>query len=169
MARGGRSRGEEFGILVSIVTFMPRSMYDGTCPQHYMSKQIHLPLPEFATNNEEFGRKLEIAGSGLSSGYVGDEQNNQFIFGRYPAYHAWRSRVDEVGGEFLDEMQDCTFRRFFGMFSVDTTPKLNYFFIHCRPNLNMFANNVLYDSQLYADLVHECYVERVLPTPVEVI
>lgn len=160
---------EEFGIVISIVCFMPRAMYDGTCPQNYLSKQVHLPIPEFATNNEEFGRKTEIAGSGLATGYLDDSQDNRFMFGRYPAYHVWRSRVDEVGGEFLDEMQDSTFRRFWGMFSDDTTPKLNYFFIHCRPNLNMFANNVAYDTQLYGDLVNDCYVERVLPTPVEVI
>lgn len=160
---------EEFGIVISLVCFMPRAMYDGTTPQLYMSKQVHLPIPEFATNNEEFGRKSEIAGSGLATGYLSGDQNTQFIFGRYPSYHAWRSRVDEVGGEFLDELQDSTFRRFFGMFSTDTTPKLNYFFIHCRPNLNMFADNVLFSTQLYGDLVNDCYVERVLPTPVEVI
>lgn len=160
---------EEFGLVVGITTFMPRAMYDGTCPQNYLAKQVDLPLPEFATNNEEFGRKSEIAGSGLASGYLGDAQDNRFMFGRYPAYHAWRSRVDEVGGMFLDEMQDSTFRRFWGMFSDDTTPKLNYFFLHCRPNLNMFANNVAYDTQVYGDIVNECFVERVLPTPVEVI
>ena len=159
---------EEFGIVVSLVCFMPRAMYDGSCPQNYLGKQIDLPLPEFAANNEEFGRKLEIAGSGLNQAYDSD-LDNRFMFGRYPAYHAWRSRVDEVGGEFLDELQDSTFRRFFGMFSDDTTPKLNYFFIHCRPNLDMFANNLLYDMQLYGDLVNECFVERVLPTPVETI
>ena len=160
---------EEFGIMVSVVCFMPRAMYDGTCPQNYLSKQVHLPLPEFATNNEEFGRKSEIAGSGLApiSGIA--DSDNRYMFGRYPAYHAWRSRVDEVGGEFLDELQDSTFRRFFGMFSDDTTPKLNYFFIHCRPNLNMFADPIAYNTQLYGDLVNECFVERVLPTPVEVI
>lgn len=158
---------EEFGIVLSLVCFMPRAMYDGTCPQVYMSKQIHLPLPEFASNNEEFGRKVEIAGSGLAPIGNSDADDNRFMFGRYPAYHAWRSRVDEVGGEFLDELQDSTFRRFFGMFSDDTTPKLNYFFIHCRPNLNMFADNIMYDTQLYGDLVNECFVERVLPVPVE--
>lgn len=160
---------EEFGIVVSVVCFMPRAMYDGTTPQLYMSKQIHLPLPEFASNNEEFGRKLEIAGSGLAPIGQSAGDDNRYMFGRYPAYHAWRARVDEVGGMFLDELQDCTFRRFWGMFSDDTTPKLNYFFIHCRPNLGMFENKVLYDSQLYGDLIHDCYVERVLPTPVEVI
>lgn len=160
---------EEFGMIVSIVCFMPRSMYDGTCPQLYMSRQVHLPLPEFANNNEEFGRKTEIAGSGLAPMQEDSPSDNRYMFGRYPAYHAWRGRVDEVGGDFLDELQDSTFRRFFGMFSDDTTPKLNYFFIHCRPNLNMFANNVAYDAQVYGDLVNDCFVERVLPTPVEVI
>lgn len=160
---------EEFGIVLSLVCFMPRAMYDGSCPQIYLSRQIDLPLPEFAANNEEFGRKLEIAGSGLAPISNTSSEDNRYMFGRYPAYHAWRSRVDEVGGEFLDELQDSTFRRFFGMFSDDTTPKLNYFFIHCRPNLNMFANNILYDMQLYGDLVNECYVERVLPVPVETI
>ena len=159
---------EEFGIVLSLVCVMPRSMYDGIYPQHYLAKQVDLPLPEFASNNEEFGRKSEIAGSGLAS--IGSSaDDNRYIFGRYPAYHAWRSRVDEVGGEFLDELQDCTFRRFFGMFSDDTTPKLNYFFIHCRPNLQMFANPIAYDMQAYGDLVHECFVERVLPVPVETI
>lgn len=161
---------EEFGLLVNVLTFMPMAAYDGICPQVLLSKQVDFPLPEFATNNEEFGRKMEIADSGLNSQAVGsDDSDNRFMFGRYPAYHAWRERVDEVGGDFLDELQDCTFRRFWGMFSDDTTPKLNYYFIHCRPNLGMFANTVVYDSQIYGDVVHECFVERVLPTPVEVI
>lgn len=160
---------EEFGIVVSVVCFMPRAMYDGSCPQNYLSKQEHMPLPEFAANNEEFGRKYEIAGTGLSPLTSSSASENINMFGRYAAYHAWRSRVDEVGGEFLDELQDSTFRRFFGMFSDDTTPKLNYFFIHCRPNLNMFSDNLAYSTQLYGDLINDCYVERVLPTPVEVI
>lgn len=160
---------EEFGILINLITFMPLASYDGIQPQLLCQKVVDFPLPEFATNNEEFGRKMEIADSALSPILVGDDEDNRFMFGRYPAYHAWRQRVDEVGGDFLDELQDCTFRRFWGMFSTDTTPKLNYYFIHCRPNLGMFANTNLYDAQIYGDVVHECYVERVLPTPVETI
>lgn len=161
---------EEFGILVNLITFMPLASYDGIQPQLLCQKVVDFPLPEFATNNEEFGRKMEIADSALDSTLIGqDGSDNRFMFGRYPAYHAWRQRVDEVGGDFLDELQDCTFRRFWGMFSDDTTPKLNYYFLHCRPNLGMFANTNLYDAQIYGDVVHECYVERVLPTPVETI
>jgi hypothetical protein len=129
---------------------------------------VHYPLPEFATNNEEFGRKMEIADSALSATLIGqDGSDNRFMFGRYMAYHAWRARVDEVGGQFLDELQECTFRRFWGLFSDDTTPKLNYYFLHCRPQLGMFANTNRYDTQLYGNTHHEFFVERVLPTPVE--
>lgn len=152
---------EEFGLLVHLITFMPTACYDGVHPQLLLSKVEDFPIPEFATNNEEFGRKIEIAASGLA---LPDDAKN--MFGRYPAYHAWRARVDEVGGMFLDEMQDCTFRRFWG-FGDDSIPQLNYQFIHCRPSLQMFRNTNVYDSQIYGDIVHECYVERVLPTPVE--
>lgn len=161
---------EEFGILIHVLTFMPLASYDGIQPQLLATKFVDFPLPEFATNNEEFGRKLELADSSIDTTLTStDHSDNRFMFGRYPAYHAWRQRVDQVGGDFLDELQDCTFRRFWGMFNDDTTPKLNYQFIHCRPNLNMFANNILYDAQIYGDVIHECFVERVLPTPVEVI
>lgn len=149
---------------------MPVPMYDGDDEHNSLTKQVHFPLPEFASNNEEFGRKSEISGTGLDPAFLqNDDTDVRFIFGRYPAYHIWRSRVDEVGGEFLYEMQDCTFRRFWGNYSFETTPKLNYFFIHCRPNLQMFRNSNLYDCQLYGTLVNQCFVERVLPTPVETI
>lgn len=155
---------EEFGCLIHVITFMPTACYDGIHPQLLLSKVQDYPLPEFATNNEEFGRKIEIASTGLT---ISDDLLN--MFGRYPAYHAWRQRVDEVGGMFLDELQDCIFRRFWGL-TLDSEysyPVLNYHFIHCRPNLQMFRNSIVYDSQIYGDIVHECYVERVLPTPVE--
>lgn len=112
---------EEFGMVVTLLTFMPSPMYDGDDAHNSLTKQVHFPLPEFATNNEEFGRKSEISGSALNPTLEGDDADCRFIFGRYPVYHIWRSRVDEVGGLFLDEMQDCTFRRFWGNYSKETT------------------------------------------------
>lgn len=159
---------EEFGIIINLITFMPQAAYNGICPQRLLGKVVDYPLPEFAADNEEFGRIREIADSALRFDTL-PGHNQDYMFGRYPAYHAWRSRVDEVGGLFLNELQDCTFRRFWGLYSESTLPKLNYQFIHCRPNLQMFADTVRYNSQVYGDVIHECYVERVLPTPVEVI
>lgn len=160
---------EEFGLVINVLSIMPHANYDGLDQHLLLDQQQDFPLPEFAANNEEFGRKSEIASSGLSPALLGDSENNTFMFGRYPAYHIWRSRTDEVGGMFLDELQDSTFRRFWGLFSLDSTPKLNYWFLHCRPNLGMFANTVRLDSQLYGSVEHQFYCERVLPTPVEVI
>lgn len=160
---------EEFGIIINVISFMPDSSYDNACPQLLMSRLVDLPLPIFAANNDELGRIMEIAANGLSPAMNGDDADFRFMFGHYPAYHAWRSRVDRVRGSFLNERQDCLFRRFYGMTDAATTPRLNYEFINCRPNLQMFVNTVRYDCQLYGDVVHECYVERVLPTPVETI
>lgn len=162
---------EEFGIVINLLSLMPHAIYDGVDAHLLLDKQSDFPLPEFATNNEEFGRKLEVASTSLAqpSEQEFPELNLNFIFGRYPAYHIWRGRVDEVGGMFLDELQDATFRRFWGLYSKETTPKLNYEFLHCRPNLGMFANTNRYDSQVYGTVNHDFFCERVLPTPVEVI
>lgn len=166
---GFQTFAEEFGIIINVISFMPDATYDGITPQLLMNKLVDLPLPIFAANNDEMGRVMEVASNGLNPALYGEDANKTFMFGHYPAYHAWRSRVDRVRGSFLNERQDCMFRRFYGLNSDLTTPKLNYFFINCRPNLQMFANTVRYDGQLYGDVVHECFVERVLPTPVETI
>ena len=159
---------EEFGIIINVISFMPDAAYDGANPQLLMDRLVDLPLPIFAANNDELGRVMEISANSLSSTLAANADFTK-MFGHYPAYHAWRSRVDRVRGSFLNEHQDCLFRRFYGMTDASTMPKLNYPFVNCRPNLQMFANTVRYDGQLYGDVVHECYVERVLPTPVETI
>lgn len=154
---------EEFGIVLNIVSFMPRAQYAGMCPQNLLIRQIDFPIPEFAANNEEFGRVCEIACTGVRS-------NEQFkTFGHYPYAHAYRSRVDEVHGSFLNEKQAYTFRRLFGLDSPVDAPQLNYEFIHCRPQLDMFADTQRFTGQLYGRVSHNFYVERVLPTPVEII
>lgn len=156
---------EEFGIMITILCVRPIAQYAGICPQNLLSMQTDFPLPEFANNNDEFGRVMEIALSGV----VDDSRtpSNYYQFGHYPYAHAYRSRVDEVHGSFLDDKQDYTFRRFFGLDSAESTPKLNSNFITCLPNLGMFADTVRLDGQGYYTADHHFYVERVLPTPVE--
>lgn len=154
---------EEFGIVLNIVSFMPRAQYAGLCPQHLLYKEVDFPKPLFAHSNEECGRIMEIATSGLAKTDL-----SKALFGHYPYAHAYRSRVDEVHGEFLDEQQNWTFRRFFGM-DDNSLPKLNYRFIHCRPNTQMFAGGAatLLNSQLYGNITHVFTVQRRLPVPVE--
>lgn len=157
---------EEFGIVINMLSLVPRAQYAPTCPQNFISCVTDFPLPEFANNNDEFGRVREIAATGIANP---DDSVNYGIyqFGHFPYAHAWRSRVDEVHGSFLSDKQAYTFRRYFGMNNADNVPKLNYRFIHCRPNLDMFADTVRLSGQGYLTADHHFYVERVLPTPVE--
>lgn len=154
---------EEFGIYICILSVMPKAQYAGITPQHLLSQQTDFPLPEFANNNDEFGRVMEIATSGLRKSNLWELG----MFGHYPYAHAWRSRVDEVHGSFLSEKADYTFRRFFGFDSQERVPRLNYRFLHCYPNLGAFANTVRLDGQGYMSVHNHFYVERCLPTPVE--
>lgn len=155
---------EEFGIVLNLIEFMPRAQYAGVCPQNLQIHQVDYPIPEFAANNEELSRILEVATNGLVK-----SSSLLETFGHHPYAHAYRGRIDEVHGSFLSDRQNYTFRRFFGLDNSDGIPKLNYSFIHCHPNLGMFLNTNLFDCQLYGRDTHNFFVERVLPTPVEVI
>lgn len=155
---------EEFGIVLNLIEFMPRAQYAGICPQNLQIHQVDYPIPEFAANNEELSRIIEVATNGLSKSTSLLE-----TFGHHPYAHAYRGRIDEVHGSFLSDRQNYTFRRFFGLDNSDGIPKLNYSFIHCHPNLGMFLNTNLFDCQLYGRDTHNFFVERVLPTPIEVI
>lgn len=158
---------EEFGIVLNLVTVVPDAMYAGLDPHHLHSKMVDWPIPVFSANNEEFGRAIEIATNGLAKKSV--DSKLIYCFGHYPYAHAWRSRTNEVHGSFLSSRQNYTFRRFFDLDSNETTPQLNYQFVHCFPTLAMFANQIRLDGQMYGYMTHNFYVERVLPTPPEVI
>lgn len=157
---------EEFGIVLNIISFMPIAQYNGVCPQLLQYKVNDFPLPEYSTQFSEASRVLEVASSCLGSydNSVGVLQ----LFGHQPYAHAYRGRVDEVHGSYLSTKSNYTFRRFFGMDEESNTiPKLNYLFVHCNPSLDMFANHVRFDGQLYGYVDHIFTVERCLPTPTE--
>ena len=160
-------RTTEFGVVLNIISVMPVAQYAGVCSQNMLSHVVDYPIPEFAANNEEFSRVYEMAFSGLHA----DSERIKPTFGHHPYAHAWRSRVNEVHKEYLSDLQELTFRRLFGMDDDNRVPLLNYEFIHCKPNLGMFAagHDQLYTPQLYGVINHSFYSETVLPTPVEVI
>lgn len=159
---GFESFAEEFSIVLNLISFMPRPQYAGVLGHNLLFRQIDFPVPEFAANNEELSRIMEIAVSGLAKSDVAKS-----TFGHHPYAHIWRSRVDEVHGSFLSARRDYTFARFFGAKDEGELPFLNYEFIHCRPSLGMFVNQNRLDGQLYGRVTHEFYSECPLPVPVE--
>lgn len=155
---------EEFGIVINIISFMPIAQYNGICPQLLQSKVVDFPLPEYSTQFSEASRILEVA---MSPAVVAGDALSR-LFGHQPYGHAYRARVDEVHGSYLSTKANYTFRRFFGMDEeANSYPKLNYLFVHCNPVLDMFANTVRADGQLYGYVDHMFTVERALPSPAE--
>lgn len=149
----------EFGIYIGVLSVMPRATYDTLNYQNLELKNADFPIPQFAHSMEECILSPEISRQVL----------NTYPFG-YAAYgHAYRGRVDEVHGDYLDEKFDFVFSRSFDDTNDSTQPRLKYGFIHCRPYLPMFVNKVLLDGQVYGTFMHDFFVENPLPTPVETI
>lgn len=154
----------EFGVIITHMSIIPTCQYDTTIAQHFMIKQADFPNPLFANQQEELVNTSEISRVGTPvSGF------DNVPFGHVPYAHAWRYRVNEVHGQMLSSKFDYTFCRYFRGLTADGVPKLNYQFIHCRPNLPMFLNKILLDGQFYGTVKHNFLVERTLPTPIEVI
>lgn len=154
----------EFGIYINLLSIVPLPQYNHTDPIIFTQKMQDFPIPEFAMQQEDINNTSEIYRVGLSSNLVDNKP-----FGHVPYAHGWRYRIDEVHGQMLSSKFDYTFARFFRGLTADGVPKLNYQFIHCRPNLPMFVNRILLDGQFYGTLKHNFLVERLLPQPVETI
>lgn len=149
----------EFGIYIGILSVMPRATYDTLNYQNLELKNADFPIPQFAHSMEECILSSEVCRQSLDLKPFG-----------YAAYgHAYRGRVDEVHGDYLDVKFDYVFSRSFDDTNDFTKPQLNYGFIHCRPYLPMFVNKVLLDGQVYGTFMHDFFVENPLPTPVETI
>lgn len=149
----------EFGIYIGILSVMPRATYDTLNYQNLELKNADFPIPQFAHSMEECILTSEVSRQSLDLKPFG-----------YAAYgHAYRGRVDEVHGDYLDVKFDYVFSRSFDDTNDFTKPQLNYGFIHCRPYLPMFVNKVLLDGQVYGTFMHDFFVENPLPTPVETI
>lgn len=149
----------EFGIYIGILSVMPRATYDTHCYQNLQLKYSDFPVPQYANSMEDTILSDEISRQSLFHDPFG-----------YCAYaHAYRGRVDEVHGDYLDEKFDYVFNRSFDGSGERTTPQLKYGWLHCRPHLPMFVNSVLLDGQVYGTFIHDFFVENPLPTPVETI
>lgn len=169
MASGDQSDGFEYfstenGIYINVFSIVPRAQYDYTCPQNFMQKTVDFPTPEFANQQEDIMSNSEMYRLGVMNPLLDNK-----AFGHVPYAHAYRYRVDEVHGQTLSSKFDYTFCRFYKGLTQDGTPKLNYKFVHCRPNLPMFVNSILLDGQFYGTMKHNFLVERILPQPVETI
>lgn len=164
MSDGYEHFSEEFGVVLTLFTITPRAQYNVCDPTDGNIKFVDYPIPVFADQQEEIMNAGEISRVGLV--HVGTDN---LPFGHVPYAHGYRYRVDEVHGQMLSEKYDFTFCRFYRGMTSDGVPKLNYRFVHCRPNLPMFVNKILLDGQFYGTIKNNFLVEHPLPANVELI
>lgn len=148
---------EENGIVLVWAYIMPAVSYNPYETLHMVKRGVDFPQPVFANDSEELSIVAELDRTrGLSTGLS--------PFGRHPYAHAWRSRVDENHGIFLDEMKPVTFMRDFQIDdALGQLPKLNYSFIHPHVNLGFMVDTNPLHTLAFGTFVHNCYVTRKLP------
>lgn len=152
----------EFGVFISVMTIIPRAQYDRVDPSDSNLKFVDFPIPVFAHQQEEIMSSAEVYRKGFILPLTDYKP-----FGHVPYGHSYRYRIDEVHGQMLSSKFDYTFCRFFKGLTDDGIPKLNYQFVHCRPNLPMFADKILLDGQFYGTIKNHFLIEHHLPDPVE--
>ena len=156
---------EEHGVMLSYLTVVPFASYAYGQSRDYSRLDIFdFPFSEFATLGMDAVYSTEMAVSPFKGGMF---QNTQLdakpeVFGYQGRYYDYKANQNQEHGEMLDTQDMYTFGRKF-LFGKGGKPRLNYEFVHCFPDLDMFVvNSPLADTFRY-DVYHQTAVERELP------
>lgn len=147
-------RAEENGIVLTWAYIAPAVTYEPYDIRNTMQRGIDFPTPAFAQDSEEqsvvgeLSRDINTASTWVTP------------FGRHPYAHAWRSRVDENHGDFLEDLRPYTFLR---RFAGDSLPRLNAAFIHVHVNLDFMVDTDPLNRICFGTFSHNTYVQRALP------
>ena len=124
----GKYRATEYGVMVGIMSVMPRTMYQqGVNKQWLRRTKYDFYFPEFANLSEQAIINGEL--------YVsGNETNDKAIFGYQGRFDEMRTKNNQVCGQMRDTFSYWHLGRIFA-----TQPALNSSFIMCVPRKDIFA------------------------------
>lgn len=124
----GSYEAQEFGVLMSLLSIMPKPMYQQGIPRHWLySTRYDFPNPIFANLSEQAITRREI--------YTDDNStNNNTIFGYQGMYDELRYLPNTVHGLMRDDLSFWHLGRIFG-----SAPALNDAFLKCNPDKRIFA------------------------------
>lgn len=123
---------EEFGIVMGIMSIMPRSTYhQGIDRQWLKSTRYDYYSPEWAHLSEQAVKKAEIYANGVSG-------DNTAIFGYQGRYNELRSRMSSLSGLMRYNVTGSLKHWHIGRYFA-STPSLNAAFIHCIPRKDYLA------------------------------
>lgn len=147
---------DENGMLISLAWILPTAHYDPACVQNYARGYLDFPLPVMASSNECIINNVDFSRT----------QNYVKPFGHAPYMVHWRTRLNEIHGDFLDSKVDWFCNRFFENGSA--TPVLQYRTLRTSNlTLGMYQDNILFDGQWWLLATHQFHVMRQLPANVE--
>jgi hypothetical protein len=126
--RAGRYRCEEFGVMISLLSVMPRTIYSqGVDAQWRYTDRWDLPMPELAGLSEQPVYRGEIYGSGVSS-------ENNTVFGYQGRFNQFRYQQSGFAGDMRSTFDYWHIGRQF-----TSAPALNQTFLECVPRKDHFA------------------------------
>ena len=124
----GKYRATEHGLIMGILSIMPRSMYQQGFDRSWLRRSRYdFYFPEFANLSEQAVYNCEI--------YATDnETTNKSVFGYQGRYDEMRTKRNMVCGQMRDVFDYWHLGRIFA-----SAPALNWEFVKCVPDKRIFA------------------------------
>ena len=126
----GKYHAQEFGLIIGIMSIMPRSAYSQGIDKQWLRKtKYDFYFPEFANLSEQAILNAEICATGTSS-------HNQDIFGYQGRYDEMRTKNSQIVSGMRTTFDYWHLGR---QFDTGSPPVLNEDFIKCVPRKDIFA------------------------------
>lgn len=121
-------RAEEHGIIIGIMSIMPRTVYQQGIDRQWLRKtRYDYYWPEFANLGEQAIQRAELYLSEVKA-------ENETVFGYQGRYDEYRIKKSMVCGELRSTLDHWHISRQFG-----SAPILNQTFVECVPRKDIFA------------------------------
>lgn len=151
---------EEHAYLLSFMSVMPEQSYCYGVDRLYLRRErFDFAWPEFAQLGMDAIYNVELKVP-TSEEHIGESLK---VFGYQGRYYDYKSRKDEEHGRLLTDLNMYTFSRDFDYSAEHKMPKLNYWFVHCWPSLDMFVVEDENEDVFRYDVHHSLAAERPLP------
>lgn len=148
----GTYRVEEYGIIMGIMSIMPRANYSqGINRQWLRETRYDYYFPEFANLGEQAVTNAELF-------YTFEANTDKAIFGYQGRYDEMRTKQDLFCADMRDTFQYWHLGRIFS-----STPSLNSDFVKCNPRKDIFA---VTDEPGFI-VHHKNLIQAVRPIPIQ--
>lgn len=147
----GKYRVEEFGLIMGIMSIMPRSAYQQGINRQWLRRtKYDFYFPEFANLSEQAIERAEIYASAV-------EAENLTVFGYQGRYDEMRIKQNMVCGQMRDTFDYWHLGRQFS-----SAPTLDSTFLTCTPSKRIFAA----ESEPGLIVSHGNIIKAIRPLPI---